>query len=127
MQMVENIIMQGRELTQFVNEFTWFLRNILVVKLSSAEGDRLDMTKENLERIREISGHMEESTIVRYINVFPDTAASIKYSSQKRIVLEMAVIKLCIESVSCKQLVVITLLYNISVLHHKNDIRISYC
>ncbi|MCG4931253.1 DNA polymerase III subunit gamma/tau, partial [[Clostridium] scindens] len=38
---------------------------------------------------------MEESTIVRYINVFSDTAASIKYSSQKRIVLEMAVIKLC--------------------------------
>lgn len=92
---VDEVVWQGRELGRFVNEFTWFLRNILVVKLSSAEGDRLDMTKENLERIREISGHMEESTIVRYINVFSDTAASIKYSSQKRIVLEMAVIKLC--------------------------------
>ena len=61
--MVDEVVWQGRELGRFVNEFTWFLRNILVVKLSSAEGDRLDMTKENLERVREISGHMEESTI----------------------------------------------------------------
>ena len=50
---VDEVVWQGRELGRFVNEFTWFLRNILVVKLSSAEGDRLDMTKENLERIRE--------------------------------------------------------------------------
>ena len=92
---VDEIVWQGRELGRFVNEFTWFLRNILVVKLSSAEGDRLDMTRENLERIKDISHKMEENTIMRYINVFSDTAARIKYSTQKRIVLEMAVIKLC--------------------------------
>ena len=92
---VDEIVWQGRELGRFVSEFTWFLRNILVVKLSQSEGDRLDMTKENIQRIRDIAAGMEESTIIRYINVFSDAAASIKYSTQKRIVLEMAVIKLC--------------------------------
>lgn len=92
---VDEVVWQGRELGRFVNEFTWFLRNILVVKLSAAEGDRLDITKENLQRIKDIAEVMDESTIIRYINVFSDTAASIKYSTQKRIVLEMAVIKLC--------------------------------
>ena len=92
---VDEIVWQGRELGRFVSEFTWFLRNILVVKLSQTEGDRLDMTKENLQRIRDITSVMEESTIIRYINVFSDASASIKYSTQKRIVLEMAVIKLC--------------------------------
>ncbi len=92
---VDEIVWQGRELGRFVSEFTWFLRNILVVKLSQTEGDRLDMTKENLQRIRDIASVMEESTIIRYINVFSDASASIKYSTQKRIVLEMAVIKLC--------------------------------
>ena len=92
---VDEVVWQGRELGRFVNEFTWFLRNILVTKLSQAEGERLDMTKENLEKIRDISTRMDESTIIRFINVFSDTAARIKYSTQKRIVLEMAVIKLC--------------------------------
>ena len=92
---VDEIVWQGRELGRFVSEFTWFLRNILVVKLSQTEGDRLDMTKENLQRIRDIASVMEESTIIRYIDVFSDASASIKYSTQKRIVLEMAVIKLC--------------------------------
>lgn len=92
---VDEIVWQGRELGRFVSEFTWFLRNILVVKLSQTEGDRLDMTKENLERIRGIAVGMDESTVIRYINVFSDASASIKYSTQKRIVLEMAVIKLC--------------------------------
>ena len=93
--MVDEIGGQGRELGRFVSEVTWFLRNILVVKLSQTEGDRLDMTKENLERIRGIAVGMDESTVIRYINVFSDASASIKYSTQKRIVLEMAVIKLC--------------------------------
>ena len=69
---VDEIVWQGRELGRFVSEFTWFLRNILVVKLSQTEGDRLDMTKENLERIRGIAVGMDESTVIRYINVFSD-------------------------------------------------------
>lgn len=92
---VDEVVWQGSELGRFAAEFTWFLRNILVVKLSSDEGDRLDMTKENIERIRALAGDMDENTIIRYINVFSDASARIKYSSQKRIVLEMAVIKLC--------------------------------
>lgn len=92
---VDEVVWQGRELSRFVSEFTWFLRNILVVKISASEGDRLDMTRENIERIRQIASRMEESQIIRYINVFSETSGQIRYSSQKRIVLEMSVIKLC--------------------------------
>ena len=35
------------------------------------------------------------SALIRYINIFSDTSANIKYAVQKRIVLELAVIKLC--------------------------------
>lgn len=92
---VDEIVWQGRELGRFITEFTWFLRNILVVKLSESEGDRLDMTKENIVRIKALASELEESTVIRFINVFSEASASIKYSTQKRIVLEMAVIKLC--------------------------------
>lgn len=92
---IDDVVWQGRELGRFVTEFTWFLRNVLVAKVSETEGDRLDMTRENIDRIRMIAGKMDENTIVRFINVFADASSSMKYSAQKRILLEMAVIKLC--------------------------------
>ena len=33
---VEELVMQGRELTQLVGDFTWYLRNLLLVKTSDS-------------------------------------------------------------------------------------------
>lgn len=92
---IDEIIMQGRELGRFVSEFTWFMRNILLIKVST-EGDlKLDMTAENLQRMRVLAEQIELDTLMRFINVFSETSVNIKYATQKRMVLEMAVIKLC--------------------------------
>ncbi len=32
MQLIENIIMKGKEITQFISDFVWYLRNMLLVK-----------------------------------------------------------------------------------------------
>ncbi|MGN0396382.1 MAG: DNA polymerase III subunit gamma/tau [Coprococcus sp.] len=92
---IDEVVWQGSELSRFVSEFTWFLRNILLVKVSDDADGKLDMTAEKLQRIKELSGMIDTETLIRYINVFSDTAASIKYAAQKRVVLELAVIKLC--------------------------------
>ena len=81
-QLLEEIIMQGRELTQFVTDFTWYLRNLMLVQAS-----------DNLEVVIEISTEMEQ--IVRYIRIFSELFGQIRYASQKRILVEIALIKLC--------------------------------
>ena len=40
---VEEIVMQGRELSQFVTDFTWYLRNLLLVGSSKDMEDVLDV------------------------------------------------------------------------------------
>ena len=35
--LLEEIVMQGRELTQFVTDFTWYLRNLLLAKTSDSK------------------------------------------------------------------------------------------
>mgnify|MGYP002299473238 FL=1 len=40
MQLLEQIIMQGRDLGQFVSDFVWYLRNLLLVKTTDDEGGR---------------------------------------------------------------------------------------
>lgn len=93
--LVDEVVWQGRELSRFVSEFTWFLRNVLLVKVSPEADQKLDMSAENLERLRQLAAQIDTDALIRYINIFSDASANIKYAVQKRIVLELAVIKLC--------------------------------
>ncbi len=93
--LVDEVVWQGRELSRFVSEFTWFLRNVLLIKVSPDADKKLDMSAENLARMNELAEQIDTDTLIRYIHIFSDTSASIKYAVQKRVVLELAVIKLC--------------------------------
>ncbi len=94
-QLLEEIVMQGRELTQFVTDFTWYLRNLLLVQSSENLEDVIDMSTENLAWLKEEAGLADMNQIIRYIRIFSDLAGQIRYASQKRILVEIALIKLC--------------------------------
>ena len=93
--LLEEIIMQGRELTQFVTDFTWYLRNLMLVQSSDNLEDVIDMSSDNLQRLKEEAEMVNMSSIIRYIRIFSELAGQIKYASQKRILVEIALIKLC--------------------------------
>lgn len=92
---VEELVAQGRELGQFITDFTWYLRNLLLVKSSKDLEDVLDMSAENLQLLKEEAELVEEDTVIRYIRIFSELSGQVKYSSQKRVLLEVALIKLC--------------------------------
>ncbi len=100
---LEEIVVQGRELTQFVTDFTWYLRNLLVVKTSDNVEDVLDVSSENREKLLEEAGKLEMESIIRYIRIFSDLSNDIRYASQKRILVEIALIKLCRPQMDSKQ------------------------
>ncbi|MDE6662557.1 MAG: DNA polymerase III subunit gamma/tau [Lachnospiraceae bacterium] len=95
--LLEDIVMQGRELTQFITDFTWYLRNLLLVKTSDADEieETVDMSSENLERLKEEAEGVTQDTVMRYIRIFSELSGQIKYTAQKRILIEVALIKLC--------------------------------
>lgn len=94
--LIDEIIWQGRELGQFVTDFTWFMRNLLLIK-SSADGiTKLDFSKDTLENMKLVAQEISLEALMRYIRIFSELSGSIKYASQKRVVLELAVIKLCV-------------------------------
>ncbi len=95
MDMIEKLVMQGRELTQFVTDFTWYLRNLMLIQASPDVEDSLDMSTEGVARLKEIAGKFDSETVIRYIHVFSELAAQMKYAVQKRILLEIAIVKLC--------------------------------
>lgn len=52
-ELLEEIVVKGRELTQFVADFTWYLRNLLLIKTADGIEDIIDMSTENLARLKE--------------------------------------------------------------------------
>ena len=92
---VEELIMQGRELGQLTTDFTWYLRNLLLVKSSDNMEDVLDVSSENLAQLKEEAQMIETDALLRYIRIFSELSNQLKYATQKRVLLEIALIKLC--------------------------------
>lgn len=94
-ELLEEIVMQGRELTQFVTDFTWYLRNLMLVQSSDNLEDVIDMSTDNLLRLKEEAQMVTMNQIIRYIRIFSELSGQIRYAAQKRIMVEIALIKLC--------------------------------
>lgn len=92
---VADMVEQGRDLTQFTNEFVWYLRNLLVVKTSEDPQELVDMSEENLAELAECAERVELPVIFRYIRILSELSNEMRYSAQKRIALEVALVKLC--------------------------------
>lgn len=95
MERIEELVLQGRELGQFVTDFTWYLRNLLLLKSSDHMEDVLDVSTENLQQLREEARLIETDTLMRYIRIFSELGGQIRYATQKRVLVEVAFIKLC--------------------------------
>lgn len=94
-ELLEEIIVGGRDLGQFVSDYTWYLRNMLLVKTSDQSLNMVDASSENLKLLTEQAEHMEVETLLRHIRIFSELSSQIKYAVQKRVLIEIAMIKLC--------------------------------
>ena len=92
---VDELVMQGRELSQLAADFTWYLRNLLLVKSSDDMEDVLDVSSENLALLKEEAQMIDSDTLIRYIRIFSDLTNQLKYATQKRVLMEVTLIKLC--------------------------------
>ncbi|HJC58375.1 MAG TPA: DNA polymerase III subunit gamma/tau [Candidatus Eisenbergiella intestinipullorum] len=95
--LLEEVVMQGRELGQFVSDFTWYLRNLLLIKTSDGEGleDVIDMSGDNLSRLSQEADRVETDAVIRYIRELSELSGRLRYATQKRILIEIALIRLC--------------------------------
>ena len=94
LKILEEVIIQGRELTQFVTDMTWYLRNLLLLKTADTNEEIIDLSSDNMARLKEEATMISDEIIMRYIRVLSELSGQLKYASQKRILTEVALIKL---------------------------------
>lgn len=93
--LLDELIINGRELTQFTVDFTWYLRNLLLAKTSDDIEDILEVSAEQLLLLKQEAASCDAEILIRYIRIFSDLSNQIKFATQKRVAIEVALVKLC--------------------------------
>ena len=93
--LLDELVAQGRELGQFVTDFIWYLRNLLLLQNSDGAEEAFDVSAENLAVMKQEAAMVDTEILIRYIRVFSELSSNLKVSSQKRVLIEVAIIKLC--------------------------------
>lgn len=91
---LEEIVIQGRELGQFVTDFIWYMRNLLLIQSAGDAEGLVDMSEENLKQLKEDCAKADGPALMRYIRIFSELSNQLRYASQKRVLVEVALIKL---------------------------------
>ncbi len=91
---INRMVEEGRELGQFVEDFIWYLRNLLLLQTSDDMEEVLEISKDNLVNLKEEANMVETDVLIRYIRIFSELKNQIRYVNQKRIYIEIAIIKL---------------------------------
>lgn len=91
---LEEMIIAGRELGQFITDFIWYLRNLLLIK-NATEEPMLEMSEENLKALKEEAEKIDYMVLMRYIRILSDLSNQLRYATQKRVLTEVTLIRLC--------------------------------
>ncbi|MDD4610423.1 MAG: DNA polymerase III subunit gamma/tau [Patescibacteria group bacterium] len=96
--LVNNLIDEGVELKNFLNNLVEILRKILISKISPALSGKLSLELgESMEiKINDLSRNLEISNIVVYINKFNEAKNKLKDNFIAQLPLELAIIELCL-------------------------------
>lgn len=95
MNLLEDVTGQGREWSQFITDFLWYLRNLLLVGKGTAASEALEVSTDQLKLLQEKAETVDENTLVRYIRILSELLNDLRYATSKRVLVEVEMMKLC--------------------------------
>lgn len=92
---IDEIILQGRDIDQFNYELIAHFRNLLVVSISKNNLDVIDLPEEKITRLQAQAEKINTENIIKFINTFSEIQPVLKQSFNNRVIFETCCIKLC--------------------------------
>lgn len=97
-EILDDAFMKGREIQAFVGDFISYLRNLLLISADGSTGadiaDILGVSSDTYDQMKVLAKRFETETIMRYIRIFSELSSEIRYSSQKKTLTEIAIVRL---------------------------------
>jgi len=92
---IDWLVEDGKDLNAFLRELLQHLRDLLVVKFCKDPDKLLDVEDSTLERLREQAKKAGEARLIRSLDLLAPLESELRRSTQPRILLELAAVKLC--------------------------------
>lgn len=93
---VENVVRSSKDIAVFWQDLISFYRDMLVVKTTKAAKSYLDLTDDELEKLRAVASLFTKETLLYHCRVLDDTSYMMqKTGFSKRTVAEMSLVKMC--------------------------------
>lgn len=89
---IDEIIQNGKDIHQFIKDIIMHFRNLMVVKSSKDSENVLEI--DDLDNYKAQSKSMDMDYILKALEIFTEAESQAKWSSQPRILLELATIRL---------------------------------
>lgn len=96
MEIIETLIVDGRDINNFVSDLITHFRNLLVsVSVGNINTKALDLSEDNINKLIQQGKNIDSMIIIDYINIFSNLQSKLKFDKNARILLETTCIKLC--------------------------------
>ena len=95
METVNKMAVKGRDAGQFVNDYIGHLRNLMITASVENAENILNVSAESVAELKKQTERISKNEINYLINVFSALSLDMKYAANKRILLEVCLIKLC--------------------------------
>ncbi len=92
---IDRILAQGRDITTFVNDFIWHMRNVLLAQSAEDISDVIDISADNMKLLVQEARAITDEMLIRYIRVFSELSNDLRFAVQKRVLVEIAIIRIC--------------------------------
>lgn len=95
LRLVDILVMDGKDIVQFVSNLVLYYRNLLICKITDKPAEVIDLSEEGLQRMKNQSSSFGQDEIICTIKDLSQLESGLKWATQPRILLEVALVKLC--------------------------------
>lgn len=94
---IDRVMAEGKDLRQFVGSLIAHYRNLLLLSVDHRSQDALALPEEPTRRLVEQAQAVPTSEIVRSLDLLAETDRELRFSSQPRLLVELAAVRICRE------------------------------
>lgn len=92
---IDELASGGKEIYQFIKDLIGHFRNLLMTKILENPEDVIDMSSEGIQTLKNSAAKFDRESIVRCIKYLSELENEAKWYSNPRILLEVAVVRMC--------------------------------
>ena len=94
LELVDRLMVEGRNPTHFARQTVRFLRNAIVAKVAGASSSLLQISSDEAERVGRVAEKFSEEDLTRFLQIMLRTHSELGYKHEQRFHLELGLLKL---------------------------------